>query len=107
VIVRQAAQYRDEHVRPYIAPGPLLIGLDEDLWVPALHVLATAVTQVAHSNQIFVILDAGEFYPHRQVLVNMLESVEHCGVLGAKIEPGLCTRLALRAAPRSADVTRS
>jgi len=88
VIVGEAAAYRGQNVAPQTTPDLSAPTLIEDLWVPQLHALGTAATQLAKERDVFVVLDAGELSPHRKELRDLLLSVDGCGLLGAEFKEG-------------------
>jgi hypothetical protein len=96
VIVREAAEYRAEGVSPFTNNEASLPTLPEDLWVPHLHALAKAVMQVIEATGVSVVLDTGRLPPYRKQLRELLESVEGCGVLGARIDDAPFAVLASR-----------
>lgn len=86
VIVADAASFRAEDVGPYAASGGTeLPSLPEDLWAPQLHGLARRLTDAVRGRNVYAILDAGRFSPHRSELRDLLKSIDGVGVLGSEI----------------------
>ncbi|MET1110413.1 MAG: hypothetical protein ABWX67_02690, partial [Allosphingosinicella sp.] len=98
VIVADAASYRDDDVATYIAPGAAVPNQWQDVWVPQVHALASALTAVVRGRPLYAAIDTGELSPHRQALEELLLSIDGCGVMGSKSDESPETFLA-----RSAD----
>jgi hypothetical protein len=99
VIVADAANYRDENVEAYIAPGAATPLLPQDVWVPQVHALATASVEVARERKLYVALDTGRLTPTRGALYDLLLSIDGCGVMGSSNEQDLWTILGQRVGP--------
>jgi hypothetical protein len=82
VIVTHAANYRDDAVSPYIAPGASTPLRPEDVWVPQLHALAAAAVEIARERTLYVAFDANQLTPRWEPLSRLLLSIDGCGVLG-------------------------
>lgn len=96
VIVTDAASYRDERVKPYIAPGAATPLLPQDVWVPQVHALAAAAVEIARERKLYVALDTGQLSPTREALTDLLLSINGCGVMGSSNDQDLWTILAER-----------
>lgn len=83
VIVTEAAKYRDDCVKPYVAPGAVTPLQPEDVWAPQLHAFASSATRLARERMLYVALDANELSPRRQALADLLLTIEGCGVMGS------------------------
>ena len=81
VIVTEAAEYRAHGVPIHSPTEEYSAALTEDWWVPQLHAFAMEAMRHVAGRRVFVILDAGKSSPRRQELRDLLQSVEHCGVL--------------------------
>ncbi|QQN66761.1 CHAT domain-containing protein [Bradyrhizobium diazoefficiens] len=81
VIITEAAAYRDQSIQPYVPPGAESPLLHQDFWVPQFHSLASAATELAREQKLYVALDANELSPSRDELSNLLTSIDRCGVL--------------------------
>ncbi|HEY0330841.1 MAG TPA: hypothetical protein VGC77_17290 [Rhodopseudomonas sp.] len=68
-------------VQPHVRPVPNHPLLHQDFWVPQLHALASAATELARERKLYVALDANELSPSRDELSSPLTSIDHCGVL--------------------------
>lgn len=86
VIICEAASYRDEQVAPFVPAHATTPLAPEDIWVPQLHALADAATDIAAANQLYVALDANELRPIRAALGDLLQSIYRCGVMSAEDE---------------------
>lgn len=86
VIVTDAASYREDSINPYIPPGASTPLLAEDVWAPQLHGLASSAVEVARKRNLYVALDTGRISPIRQVMTDLLLSIDGCGVLGSSKE---------------------
>ena len=60
-IVVDAAIYRNEHVSPF--PVSDSSARPEDFWAPQLHALAAEAVDVAIGNNMYLLLDTGQFHP--------------------------------------------
>ena len=89
VIVTDAANYRDENIKPYIAPDSATPLLPEDIWVPQAHGFATAAVEVARERKLYVALDTGRLSPTRAALHDLLLSIDGCGVMGSSNDQDL------------------
>ena len=83
IIVTEAATYRDDEVKPFVAPGATTPLRPEDVWAPQLHALASAATALVRGRPLYAALDAGELTPRRQALADLLLTVDDCGVMGS------------------------
>jgi len=84
VIVCDATKYRDEAIEADAVDAGAA-RLDEDIWVKQLQRLAQEVVTEAKRAESYVMLDAGQFRPHRTTNIDILTSVEDCGVLCAEL----------------------
>jgi hypothetical protein len=82
IIVMEAAEYRDDMVDPFVAPGFLNPSRQEDIWAPQLYALARDAAAIARNKAIHVALDANRFSPSRPELIALLRTIDGCGVLG-------------------------
>ena len=82
VIVTEAASYRDDKIAPYVAQGSTAPLHTEDVWAPQLHALAASAVEHARKGMLYVALDSNHLSPHREVLSNLLLSIDGCGVMG-------------------------
>lgn len=82
VIVMEAARYRGSGVRSPTTEGTRRL-FPEDLWVPHLTETARLLTEAAREVDAYIVLDAGEFQPARREAVDLLISVDNCGVVCA------------------------
>jgi len=96
IIVAEAASYRDESIAPYIASGASSLSRPEYVWVPQLHAFATEAVTLAKKCKYYVALDANQFSPDRNVLSELLLSIEGCGVMGSSSEDSPDSILAAR-----------
>lgn len=96
IIVAEASSFRDDNIEPYIAEGASSPLRPEDVWVPQLHALATAAIKLAQECELYVALDSNQLSPSRQVLSDLLLSIDGCGVMGSSCEDSPDTILATR-----------
>lgn len=96
IIVAEASSYRDDNIEPYIAEGTSSSLRPEDVWVPQLHALATAAIKLAQECELYVALDTNHLSPSRQVLSDLLLTIDGCGVMGSSSEDSPDTILATR-----------
>jgi hypothetical protein len=97
VIVTDAANYRDEEIKSYIAPGAATPLVPEDIWVPQVHALASGAVLVAREHRMYVALDTGRQSPTRAALQELLVSIDGCGVMGSSKDHDLWAILSERA----------
>lgn len=93
-IVVDASIYRNENVSPFTILGSS--ARPEDFWAPQIHALAAAAVDVAVSNDMYVLLDTGEFTPTRPALADLLLTINNCGVFGSTYQRGVDYVLASR-----------
>ncbi len=91
VVVTDAAKYRGTNIAPYVDPDALTPRIPEDIWVPQVHALATAATEVACERNLYVALDTGQMSPRRPALQDLLTSIPGCGVMGSSNDQDLLT----------------
>lgn len=83
IIVIEAANYRDDAIEPYIAPGAVTPLQPEDVWAPQLHALAATATGMAKERAVYVALDTNTLSPRRQAMSELLWAIDGCGVMGS------------------------
>lgn len=86
IIFCDGANFRDEELNAAPVPTPQGIRLEEDVWAAHFHGLAERAIAAAIQNKCYVVLDAGRWRPHRAENVDLLKSIEHCGVMGAEYD---------------------
>lgn len=94
MIVQEAAEYRDDTVAPFIPEGATGALLPADIWAPQLHALAETVVQVIAGSEIHLAFDTHRPIPVRENLLELLKSIEGCGVFGGASEAGVDAILA-------------
>lgn len=85
VIICGGARYRKEEL-PQLPPGEKTIGLQEDMWVPQLHSLAVGAIAAAKQNELYIALCTGRWRPRRQANLDLLMSIDNCGLMTAESE---------------------
>jgi hypothetical protein len=80
VIVCDGGKYREE-APTRSAPAEGTIRLEEDAWVPHFHSLAVKAVAAAKQNELYVALNTGQWRPRRQANLDLLMSVDDCGLL--------------------------
>lgn len=84
VLIMDAASYRDDAVAP-IEPeteGGLL--QPADVWVPQVHALAAKTTALVRERPLYLAIDAGVAHPSRQAHLDLLMSINGCGVFSGQ-----------------------
>ena len=82
-VVCDCALYRDAQLAlSQIGAQPPAATLEEDLWVPHVHLLAAQGTAIATQTDVYVIFDVGEGFPRRASNKQLLMSVDPCGLAG-------------------------
>jgi hypothetical protein len=94
VVIRSASSYRTAGLRGQQKKDPL--ALPEDIWAPHLHALCLNSLAAVRDREVYLAIDAGEEWPHRQANRDLLLSVEGLGVLGGSVPEGLSALIAAR-----------
>ncbi|MDF1552486.1 MAG: hypothetical protein P1P84_05455 [Deferrisomatales bacterium] len=79
-VVPAATRYRTP------LPLPDVMEAYEDVWAPQLARLASMVAPVAVGNGSYVALDADDWWPEREEHRELLQSIDHCGLVCAVSE---------------------
>lgn len=83
VIVCDCALYRDAQLASRQAEVRVDgATLEEDIWVPHVHLLAERGTAIATQKEAYVIFDVGQCLPLRVRNNHLLKSVDPCGLMG-------------------------
>ncbi len=97
LFILDAARYRDDAVQPFLPNGAARPLRDEDIWAPQVHALARAATARVKDRPVYLAIDADKPMPERPELVELLQSVNGCGVFGGRDDDSTASILSLQA----------
>jgi hypothetical protein len=83
IVIRFASGYRAPDIRPSGTPDRL--AFPEDFWTPHLHALCVKSLEVIRDRELYVLIEAQEEWPIKQVNRDLLMSIEGMGVLGGGV----------------------
>jgi hypothetical protein len=86
-VICNAAAYRDPGVVRTSLPEETA-GLEEDIWARQLHSLCSRTLQIARERSMYVALEARRWAPTRTGNLELLHSIEGCGVFGGQAPEG-------------------
>lgn len=88
-VVCDCALYRDRNRSKSTGAAQLTVRLEEDAWAQHLHALSSRGTQVVRQGGSYAVFDAGVWSPLRPANIELLLSIDHCGVSAMKVANGI------------------